>query len=290
MVVFVGGSPGQDFAETIARGARQAAEDLDVDLRLEWSDWDNERMLVQFKQAVAERPDGIAIMGHPGESALAPLVAEARRKGVLVTSLNVDLPAIQQRYGAEGFGYVGQRMARSGHSLAVACIRMFELKPGDRVLLTGVKQYPIRGERTSSAEDALVEAGVTVDYLQDDGDLKALEAAVVAHLRGHPEIVTVVDDADAAFMGGVLKRNNFDPDCYRVAGFDLSPDALALLRNGYLDLIADQQPWLQGYLAVWQLAMSHRFGFTGLGVDTGSGFIHSGNLAQVERLVAEGVR
>ena len=74
---FPGGMPGCTFATPVYNGAVAAAEDLGVDLKVYWSDWDSEKMVTQFKEAIAAKPDGIAIMGHPGVESLRPLIDEA---------------------------------------------------------------------------------------------------------------------------------------------------------------------------------------------------------------------
>ena len=49
------------------------------------------------------KPDGIVIMGHPGEDAMAPLVDQAEAAGIIVTSGNNPLPNIEAKYKAKGF-------------------------------------------------------------------------------------------------------------------------------------------------------------------------------------------
>ena len=44
----------------------------------QYSAWQPEKMLEQFRQAVAAKPDCIEIMGHPGNNAFEPLVKQAR--------------------------------------------------------------------------------------------------------------------------------------------------------------------------------------------------------------------
>lgn len=247
-------------------------------------------MARQFKEALAARPDGIAMMGHPGEAALAPLIDEAQREGILVTALNVDLPESHRRFAAQGFGYAGQDVPRSGRRLAEAALRVFQVPAGSEVLLTGVKQYPLRGERTSAAERVLLEAGMQVVYIQDNGQREDFAKLVVAHLRAHPATRLVLDDADVGFLAGALKRAGFAADTVPLAGFDLSPQTIQHMREGRIGLISDQQPYLQGYLAVLQLAMSKRYRCAGLDIDTGAGFVHPGNLEAVASLVRAGRR
>ena len=64
-------------------------------------------MVQQFSEAIARKPTGISIMGHPGEEALGPLIDQAEKAGIIVTTSNVDLPNKEAEYKAGGFGYIG---------------------------------------------------------------------------------------------------------------------------------------------------------------------------------------
>ena len=66
----MGGTQGD--ASTLARtnGAKAAAEALGIELNEQYSGWDQQKMIDQFKEAIAAKPDGIVIMGHPGEDAM----------------------------------------------------------------------------------------------------------------------------------------------------------------------------------------------------------------------------
>lgn len=73
-------------------------------------------------------------------------------------------------------------------------------------------------------------------------------------------------------------------------GFDLSPATLEAIRGGWTDLVLDQQPWLQGYLPIWQICMTELYQFSGLHIDTGSGFAHQDNVEALAPLVEEQIR
>jgi len=66
---FNGGPPGCPFAGVVYNGAKQAEYDLGADVTYVWSDWNVAKMIADFKDAMAANPDGIAIMGHPGDDA-----------------------------------------------------------------------------------------------------------------------------------------------------------------------------------------------------------------------------
>ncbi len=52
----------------------------------------------------------------------------------------------------------------------------------------------------------------------------------------------------------------------------------------------DQQQWLQGYLPILQICLTHNFAFTGLHIDTGAGFAHKDNVELLADLVNEQIR
>ena len=90
-----GGTQGDGATLARTNGARAAAAANNVKLIEQYSKWDQQTMIDQFKQAMAAHPDGIEIMGHPGEAAFAALVDEAEAQGIIVTSGNNPLPNIE---------------------------------------------------------------------------------------------------------------------------------------------------------------------------------------------------
>src|SRR5512139_3425535 len=61
IVFFPGGTPGGGFETVVYNGALAAAADTGASVEYVWSDWDPAKMTSQFTQAVATKPDGIAI-------------------------------------------------------------------------------------------------------------------------------------------------------------------------------------------------------------------------------------
>src|SRR5512146_284320 len=107
IVFFPGGTPGGGFETVVYNGALAAAADTGADVQYLWSNWDPGKMTSQFSQAVATKPDGIAIMGHPGDTAFDPLIDDAEKQGIIVTSMNTQLEKAQAQYSSKGFGYAG---------------------------------------------------------------------------------------------------------------------------------------------------------------------------------------
>jgi simple sugar transport system substrate-binding protein len=87
-----GGPVGGPYNTIVQNGAMQAAVDMGCDVKYLYSDWNPEKVVENFKQAVAASPDGIVLMGLPGDDALEPFIKEAFDKGILVTCVDTNLP------------------------------------------------------------------------------------------------------------------------------------------------------------------------------------------------------
>ena len=74
------------------------------------------------------------------------------------------------------------------------------------------------------------------------------------------------------------------------AGFDLSAATAQAIKEGFVDVVLDQQPFMQGYLPIVQLYLSTKFGFAGMHIDTGAALITADNIALVAPLAEEGIR
>jgi simple sugar transport system substrate-binding protein len=296
IVFFPGGSPGGPFATVVYNGAVQAAEDLGANVEYVWSDWNPENMITQFSEAAATHPDGIAIMGHPGDEAFAPLVEDAEAQGIIVTSMNTQLPTLQAKYSSAGFGYVGAILYDAGHALGQESVNRFGLGEGDKAMVWGLLAQAGRGERTRGVIDALEEAGLTVDYLEIDDATNADAAAgvptFVGYVSANPDVKLIVTDHGAltATQETYLTSAGLGPDDVYAVGFDLSSATVEAIKGGWTDLVIDQQQWLQGYLSVLQICLTDNYAFTGLHIDTGAGFAHKDNVELLEALVAEQIR
>ena len=296
IVFFPGGSPGGPFATVVYNGAVAAEQTLGANVEYVWSDWNPEQMVTQFGEAIATNPDGIAIMGHPGDDAYGPLVEEAIDEGIIVTSQNTTLPELEARYATEGFGYVGAELYQAGYDLGAESVSRFDLQEGDRAMVWGLLAQPGRGQRTQGVIDALEENGLVVDYIEIDDATNAEAAAgvptFVGYVSANPDVDLVVTDHGAltATLETYLTSADLGPDDVFASGFDLSPATVEAIRGGWTDLVIDQQQFLQGYLPILQICLTHNYAFTGLHINTGAGFAHQGNIDLLADLVQEQIR
>ena len=296
IVFFPGGTPGGGFEQVVYNGALQAAADTGADVQYVWSDWDPAKMISQFTQAVATKPNGIAVMGHPGDTAFDPLIDDAEGKGIIVTSMNTQLPLAQAKYSAKGFGYAGAILYSAGYSLGEEAVKESGLKAGDTAFLWGLLAQAGRGERTKGVKDALEKAGLKVVYQEIDDATNANASAGVPVFTGimsaHPEIKMVITD-HGNLTGTVqtfLQAAGKKPGDIFAAGFDASGNAVEAIQGGWLQLVIDQQQFLQGYYGVLQICLTHVYGFAGIQEDTGAGFVNKANVDALAAFVKKGIR
>jgi simple sugar transport system substrate-binding protein len=298
IIFFPGGSETDSFSSVVYNGAKAAQEDLGPNVEYMWSAWSTEKMAAQFKEAIDKKPDAICMMGHPGEAILAPLVDEAERNGIIVTFQNVDLPGIRQKYAAQGTGYVGQNLHDSGLMLSEGAVRKFNLKAGDKAIVLGLLGEAGRGARSQGCIDGLKKNGIDVYYKEITQEVNVNPDSAVGDkfftdaLKAQPDAKLIITDAGTVTAGtpAILKRLGKNPGDIVVAGFDLSAATVEGIKSGYIGLVHDQQPYLQGYLPVLQACLAKKYNFAGLNIDTGVGLVDNSNVDVMSELAKEKIR
>jgi|SaaInl7_200m_RNA_FD_contig_21_3149584_length_1202_multi_10_in_0_out_0_1 simple sugar transport system substrate-binding protein len=290
---FVGGAEGDAFASIVLRGAQQAEADLGPTVDYIFSGWDVETMGQQLREAIAAQPDGIAMMGHPGDNAIMPMAEEAAAAGIHMMYQNVDVPEVRALYGG---GYVGANLEPQGYALGAEAVRQFGLGEGDAAIVFIPLGQPGRDVREGATAQALEDAGMTIitldalpAYASDPNQaLPALTAAVL----DNPDAKLIVYPG-GQLLGAVpvyMDALGLQPgDIYNV-GFDTSPAIMEAFSSGYVQLTSDQQPFLQGYVPIQSLCNTLVYGFGPMSVDTGAGFVDTGNYESVADLAKAGLR
>jgi simple sugar transport system substrate-binding protein len=290
---FAGGTEGDAFATIVYRGALAAARDTGANVEYVFSGWDSPTMVQQLREAIATQPDGIAMMGHPGDDAIMPLAAEAAEAGIKMMYQNVDVPEVRAAYGG---GYVGAQLGPQGRALGEEAMRQFDLPEGATVLVLANVTDANRAQRELGTAAAFEEAGYNVVMVDSPPDWAADPnlgiPAISAALLNNPEAAVIV------FSGGQLLGNTpaflqaagKNPGDVIAIGFDTSELIIQNFREGWVQLTSDQQPWLQGYMPVLSLCQQVKFGLGALNVDTGAGFIDTSNFEQVAELAIAGLR
>jgi simple sugar transport system substrate-binding protein len=291
----MGGNAGDPSTLARTNGAKAAAANLGVKLVEQYSGWDSQKMIDQFKQAVAAKPDGIVIMGHPGEAAFAALVDQAEAAGIIVTSGNNPLPGIEAKYQDKGFGYAGADLYAGGYLTGQMMVKA-GLKAGDEALVYDIWHQEGRSKSAQGVFDALTAAGLKVEKLDvtNEVDTEASLAIPIltAYLQAHPNLKAIGTQHGniTSNLPKVLQAAGKKAGDVIVGGIDLSPATIDGIQKGYISVSFDQVLYLQGYIPITQIVMTKRYLIPGLHIDTGVGSVTPGNIGTIKPLIEQGIR
>ena len=290
---FTGGSAGDGFGSIVYAGALQAAEDTGANVEYLFSNWSMETMIQQLRESIATKPDGIAMMGHPADDAIMPLAMQAKKAGIRMTYLNVDVPTVRANYGG---GYVGADLSPQGYALGAEAIKRFSLKSGDKAIVFGPWNERNRALRELGTVKAFENIGMEVvkifagpDSAKDPNLLIPVHTSV---LLNNPD-TRVVAYPGGQILGNApvyMKTARKKPGDIFIIGFDTSPQIMDAFDDQWIHLTSDQQPFLQGYLPVLSLCLQKVYGLEPMSVNTGAGFVTPENYKLVAELARKGYR
>jgi simple sugar transport system substrate-binding protein len=287
----MGGNPGD--AATLARelGARAAARVLHVTLNEQHAGWNPQTMLTQANQALAAQPDAIIVMGHPGTAAMTSFLKKAKEAGIVVVDNNNALPGTS-------VSYFGLDNYAAGKSLAQATIDNGKLKAGDKVVIYGAFIEGAPSNDVAKGTMAVLDADkIAYDKIQWSNEAVADPSlsvpVLVAYLQSNPDVKGIIVPGHGgvtAVLGQVLKQAGKKPGEIQATGFDISAPSIQALKDGYITVILDQQPYLQGFMPVVAAVLEKKYGLAGLNVNTGGGFVTKDNVDLIAALVKTGIR
>ncbi len=293
----MGGNPGDGATLARQTGANAAAKALGVDrLNEQFSAWAPEKMIEQFKQALAAKPSCIVIMGHPGNEAFADLVKQAVDQGIVVTHGNAPLSDLQKAHGPHGFGYAGVDLYEGGKLTAQEMIKAGGLKSGDKAMVYGVFSQAERGQSEKGLADTLEKAGLKVDRLEitqeANSDASLAVPVLAAYVQRNPDLKAIGTQHGGitSVLADVLKRAGKKPGEITVGGIDLAPATIDGLKSGYVSVTLDQLLYLQGFVPVLQCVMSAKYKMPGISVNTGAGVVTPKTIDSLVSLIELGIR
>jgi simple sugar transport system substrate-binding protein len=291
----MGGQEGDPSTLARTNGAKAAAAHLGIKLIEQYSGWDSQKMIEQFKEAIAASPDGISIMGHPGEDAMGSLIDQAVGMGTVVTSGNNPLPNNELKYQTKGFGYAGANLYDGGYVTGLAMVAA-GLGSGDEALVYDIWHQEGRSQSPQGIKDALEEAGVTVDTLDvtNDVDTEASLAIPIltAYMEANPNLKAIGTQHGniTSTLPKVLEAAGKSPGDVIIGGIDLSPATIDGIQTGWISASFDQVLYLQGYFPVLQIWLMANYLIPGLHINTGVGTVTPGNVGQIAPLIEKGIR
>ncbi len=286
-LVFITCAVGEDFFRPVQKGMRDAADLLGADCAfIGTEDVDLEAQVGMVRQAIADRVDGIALnIIHP--TAFNAVIAEARAAGIPVVAFNVDATYGQGPH----LSAVHQDLYKAGRAVGERAAAT--LPDNVKVLMTvhseGISALEdrLRGMQDVLREKRHARWTIAVTGIHPEGAADVIAGALAAD----PELKAVIatGQADTQGAGWAAERAGADARPY-VAGFDLSPEILRLIKRGVIAFTVDQQPYVQGFHPVLQLTQYLRYGLRPASVDAGATIINRDDVDRITQLSAEGFR
>lgn len=265
-------TPGDTFWDKIKAGAQQAAKDEGVTLKYS-NDPDASKQAVLIQNAVDSKVSGIATtLVTP--NALAGAVKAATDAKIPVVGLNSGIDQYKQLGALMYFGSdetlagqtAGQRIATAGgkHPLCViqqaGSVALEARCAGVKSAVPGTENIQVNG-----SDDAAVTSTLQAKLSQD----KSIDYIVTL---GAPQAIDSIKALDAS--GSKAK----------LVTFDLNQEAAQDIQDGKIEFSIDQQPYVQGYMAVTSLYLYLKNGNDiggGKAVLTGPSFVDKNNIATI---------
>ncbi|MCM1975015.1 MULTISPECIES: sugar ABC transporter substrate-binding protein [Streptomyces] len=276
-------SPGDTFWDIVRKGAEAAAAKDNVKL-IYTADPSAGTQANLVQNAIDQKVDGIAVtLAKP--DALKDVIAKANKAGIPVVGLNSGVSEWQKLGLMEFFGQdetvageaLGKRLNEEGAKKAVCVIQ----EQGN----IGLTQRCDGVAKTFSG---------TVETLNVNGtDMPSVKSTITAKLAEDKAIDYIVT-LGAPFALTATQSVSESGSKAKVATFDLNKDLTGAISKGTIEFAVDQQPYLQGYLAIDSLWLYKNNGnYMGGGeqpVLTGPAFVDKSNVDAVAGFASKGTR
>ena len=274
--------PGDSFWDLIRKGAQAAADKDNIELRYSNDpEAPNQANLVQT--AIDSGVEGIAVtLAKP--DAMAPAVKAALDKGIPVVAFNSGFDNFKSMGIQEYFGQdeklagvaAGERLQKDG-AKKIICVIQEQGQVALESRCAGVREG-FKGQ----SEILNV----------NSKDMPSVESTITAKLQQDQSIDHVVALGAPIALAAVQSKNNAGSSA-KVVTFDTNAALVDAIKAGDVQWAVDQQPFLQGYLAIdslWLYINNKNLIGGGQATLTGPSFIDESNIDSVAELAKSGTR
>jgi simple sugar transport system substrate-binding protein len=274
--------PGDSFWDLIRKGAQAAADKDNIELRYSNDpEAPNQANLVQ--SASDSKVDGIAVtLAKP--DALAPAIKAAAAAGIPVVAFNSGFDNFKAMGVQEYFGQdeklagvaAGEKLNADG-AKKIICVIQEQGQVALESRCAGVKQG-FKGQ----SEILNV----------NSKDMPSVEATITAKLQQDPSVDHIVALGAPIALTAVQSVGNAGSSA-KIVTFDTNAALVGAIKDGKVQWAVDQQPFLQGYLAIdslWLFKNNKNLIGGGQPTLTGPSFIDQGNIDAVAELAKAGTR
>jgi simple sugar transport system substrate-binding protein len=263
-------TPGDTFWDKIKAGATQAAKNNGINLKYS-NDPDPSKQATLIQNAVDSKVDGIATT----------LATPDALAGAVKTATSASIPVVAFNSGIDQYKQVGALMYfGSDETLAGQA-------GGARIVKDGAK-HPLcviqaAGSVALEARCAGIKsAAPSTENIQVNGaDDPSVVSAIQAKLQQDSSIDYIVT-LGAPIALDALKSISQANSKAKLITFDLNADTAQAIQDGKIEFSIDQQPYVQGYMAIQALYLNKKNGNDlggGKPVLTGPSFVDKTNIA-----------
>ncbi|WP_329205987.1 sugar ABC transporter substrate-binding protein [Streptomyces sp. NBC_00683] len=273
---------GDTFWDIVRKGAEQAAAKDNVDF-LYSANKEGKEQAQLVQAAIDQKVDGIVVTLAKPE-AVRDVVAKAVKAGIPVVTIN---SGAQHSQAVGALGHIGQDEAVAGQAV------------GEELNARGRKKAlcVIHEQGNVSLEERCAGVkktfGGTVENLGVEGtNMPAATSSIEAKLQADKGIDTVVT-LGAPFAAASVKARAGAGSTAEIDTFDLNAEVVKQLKAKEIGFAVDQQPYLQGYLAVDELWLNRSNGNViggGKPVLTGPAIVTADDVPLLEKYTARGTR
>ena len=278
------------FWVTEQNGAKQAGQDFGVSVVFQApaQDTGDAGMVPLLQAAIAAKPAGIAI--DYTSKTLEAVTTAALDAGIAVVLYNNDrfegenAPADKR---IRDLAFVGQNESISGEILTRAWLPTLQSGPC-KVLI--VNPFPtafvltLRADGVKRALDAAKYPHSDLAATGDEGQNLSLISAALQADKGICGIVGLGNPAANPAAQYVGDNSLKIP----VATFDVGAEAAKRLKDGTLTMAINQQPFLQAYFAVANLANQAKYSLKPVNVNTGTSIVTTDNIDVIQKCIDAG--
>jgi len=277
------------FWAVFQKGMIDAADQLGCKATIDLAGSDMALQAKDFQEAVAQRPDGIALVINDDKAWDKP-VADAIAKGIPVIGTNND--DTQGGAGNARLAYIGQDERHAGLSVGRALFNAAKAKGWDLSKLKVACAVEVAGAnygvvRSNGIMDAMKEMGIPgkPDIVDCTLDMTTAEQRITAYIVAHPDVKVIFG------LGGIctdrltsgMKNAKKKVGDMLGGGFDATPGTQEGLKQGYMIASIDQQQYLQGYFSVYVLYLIKKYDLRP-NIDTGGYLITKDNIELIGKL------
>lgn len=281
MIIYL--DPSVQFFNPVVKGAQDAAAQFGVDLDVQYANNDPVRQNDLIEAATAAKVDGIAV-SISSSDAFDKSICDAVKAGITVIGFNND-----DLEGAKGNcrqAYVGMNEFASGYELGQRMIEKFGLKEGDVVFNPReIPEASFAVARGGGIEKAMGEKGIKVETVKAGLDLAEAQNIMAQFLIANKDIKALfgTGSVTSTVGAGAMKDAGIS---IPFGGFDLAVEIVNAVESGAMYATMDQQPYLQGFYPIAEIALAKKYGLTPTDIDTGQGaFLDKDRIGAVKPLI-----